>query len=95
MACLTLLTAATTPAIAALPPHYQRQAEFAAVLEAATVAMGIGRLIDAVEMTGPDAFMVKSGGCSVIVRIVDAPKKKEPGWVGPREFEARADAVVC
>jgi hypothetical protein len=94
MTCLTLLVAAT-PALAALPPQYQRQAEFTAVLDAATEALGVNLLIQAIEMTDPDVFVVRSGECSVTVRIVDAPSKKEPGWVGPREFEAKADAVVC
>lgn len=95
MTCLTLLVAATTPTLAALPPQYQRQAEFTAVLDAATEALGVSRLIQAIEMTEPDVFVVRSGECSVTVRIVDAPSKKEPGWVGPRAFEAKADAVAC
>ncbi|KQT48545.1 hypothetical protein ASG47_09390 [Devosia sp. Leaf420] len=95
MTCLTLLVAATTPTLAALPPQYQRQAEFTAVLDAATEALGVSRLIQAIEMTEPDVFVVRSGECSVTVRIVDAPSKREPGWVGPMAFEAKADAVVC
>lgn len=93
--CLTLLAIASTPTLAALPPQYQRQAEFTAVLEAATEALGVSRLIEAIEMTEPDVFVVRSDACSVTVRIVDAPSKKEPGRVGPREFEAKADGVVC
>lgn len=93
--CLTLLAVMATPALAALPPQYQRQAEFAAVLDAATDALGVSHLIDAVEMTGPDRFIVRSGSCSVTVRILDAPGDHAAGWVGPREFTAKADALQC
>ena len=95
MTCLTLLAGMATPTIAALPPQYQRQAEFAAVLDAATEALGIGHLIDAVEMTGPDCFIVRSGSCSVTVRIFDTPGDHAPGWVGPREFTAKAEPLRC
>lgn len=92
---LTLVLVATLPAFAALPPQYQRSAEFAAVLDIATEVLGIGQLIDAIELTETDVFSVRSGTCTLVVRIVDAPKEHEAGWVGPREFEAVADPLAC
>ncbi|MGV3574285.1 MAG: hypothetical protein ACO1O4_03995 [Devosia sp.] len=93
--CLTLVSANTLPALAALPPQYQRQAEFSAVLDAATEVFGIGLLIDGIELSEPDVYSVDSGACTLAVRIVDKPKKREPGWVGPREFEAVPDPLEC
>ncbi|WP_056312703.1 hypothetical protein [Devosia sp. Root685] len=93
--CLTLLFGTTLPAFAALPPQYQRSAEFAAVLNVATEVLGIGNLIDAIETSEPDIYSVRSGACTLIVRIVDTPKKQEPGWAGPRQFEAVADPLTC
>lgn len=95
MMCLTLAMVTTLPAVAALPPQYQRQAEFVAVLEAATEVLGIGALIDGIELSEPDVYSVDSGACTLTVHIVDTPKKREPGWVGPREFEAVPDPLTC
>jgi hypothetical protein len=93
--CLMLVSAMPLPALAALPPHYQRQAELNAVVTVATDVLGIGNLIDAVELTEPDVFSVRSGECTLIVRIVDTPGKHEPGWVGPREFTAVPAPLAC
>ena len=93
--CLTLVLATTLPALAALPPQYQRRAELTAVLNVATEIFGIGHIIDAIERTGHDAYTVRSGSCTLTVRILDTPKKREPGWVGPREFEAVPDPLTC
>ena len=93
--CLTLISAMTLPALAALPPHYQRRAEFAAVLTVATETLGIGRVIEAIEISAPDVFSVRAGACTLTVRIVDSPNKHGPGWAGPREFTAVADPMDC
>ena len=93
--CLTLITAMTLPALAALPPHYQRRAEFSAVLHVATEIFGIGKLIDAIEMSEPDVYSVRSGACTLLVRIVNTPKKHETGWAGPRDFQAVPDPLAC
>ncbi|MCR6635659.1 hypothetical protein [Devosia sp.] len=93
--CLTLAFATTLPALAALPPQYQRQAELTAVLNIATEVLGIGQLIDGIELSEPDVYSVRSGTCTLTVRIVDTPKKREPGWAGPREFEAVPDPLAC
>ena len=76
---LMLVSTTTLPALAALPPQYQRQAELTAVVNVATEVLGIDNLIDAVELTEPDVFSVHSGECMLIVRIVDTPEKPEPG----------------
>lgn len=92
---LTLVLVTTLPALAALPPQYQRRAELTAVLNVATETLGIGNIIDAIEFTGPDVYAVRSGTCTLTVRIVDAAKEHAPGWVGPREFEAVPDPLTC
>jgi hypothetical protein len=93
--CLALIGATTLPALAALPPQYQRRAELTAVLDVATDTLGIGNIIDAIERTEPDVYSVRAGTCTLTVRIVDTPKKREPGWVGPREFQAVPDPLNC
>lgn len=92
---LTLVLVTTLPALAALPPQYQRRAELTAVLDVATETLGIGKIIDAIEYVGPDAYSVRSGTCALTVRIVDAPKELAPGRVGPREFTAVPDPLAC
>lgn len=93
--CLTLVLATTLPTMAALPPQYQRRAELTAVLNVATETFGIGHIIDAVEFSELDVYSVRSGSCTLTVRIVNAPKEHAPGWVGPREFEAVPDPLAC
>jgi hypothetical protein len=93
--CLTLIFMTAPPTFAALPPHYQRQAELTAVLNVATEVLGIGNLVDAIELTEPDVYSVRSGTCALVVRIVDTGKTREPGWAGPREFEAVPDPLTC
>lgn len=84
------------PALAALPPHYQRQAELVAIVGEATEALGVQRPIEAIEMVGRDFWMVRSGACTLELQIVDVPLEgKEPGFVGPRNFAVEAGPVVC
>ncbi len=84
-----------TPALAALPPHFQRQAELQAVVAVAADALGIANPIEAIELVAPDTFSVRGGTCTLTVNIVDKAVKQEPGWVGPRQFEAVAGEKVC
>ena len=91
----TLCVATALPALAALPPQYQRQRELEAVLNAAVEALDIGNPVDRIEMTAPDVWEVTGGNCHMSVSVVDAPTEHEAGWVGPREFAVETGEVVC
>jgi len=90
-----MVLAMTLPSQAALPPQYQRQAELNAVLDVATDALGIERIIDAIELIEPDRYQVRTGNCTMVVRIISLPSKHGEVRVGPREFEARPEPLVC
>ncbi len=92
---LFILVCASVPALAALPPHYQRQAEFAAALEAAVDVLGIANPVDAITLTDADRFEIKAGNCALVVKIVDEEEKRAEGMVGPRLFRAEAEEPVC
>ncbi len=92
---LLIAACASAPALAALPPHYQRKAEFVAALEAAVETFGIGNPIDAITLTETDRFEVKAGSCTLIVTIVDDDAARAEGMVGPRFFRAEASGPVC
>ncbi len=92
---LFILTLASAPAVAALPPHYQRQAEFMAVLNVAVETLGIANPVEAITLTEPDLFEVKAGRCTLVVNIVDEEEKRAEGMVGPRLFRAEAEEPVC
>lgn len=94
-ASILLSVFATVPAVAALPPHYQRQAEFVAALEVAVETLGIAGPIDAIALTEPDRFEVKAGNCTLVVNIVSEEEKRPEGMVGPRLFRAEAEEPVC
>ena len=95
LAVLVLSAVTALPALAALPPQYQRQRELEAVLTAAVEALGIGSPVDRIEMTAPDVWEVMGGDCHISVTVVDAPTEHEAGWVGPREFAVQPGDVVC
>ncbi|MBK1795175.1 hypothetical protein JHL21_11770 [Devosia sp. WQ 349] len=86
---------ATIPAHAALPPQYQRQAEFVAVLNAATEVLGVQHIIDTIELTEPDLYVVTSGNCTLAVRIKDVASNGGTMMVGPRQFEAQPEEIIC
>jgi hypothetical protein len=93
---IALVPLLSLPALAALPPHYQRQAELMAVVGEATEALGVQRPIEAIEMVRPDFWVVRSGACTLELAIVDVPLEgKEPGFVGPRNFAVEAGPVDC
>ncbi|MBE7733303.1 hypothetical protein [Devosia faecipullorum] len=92
---LLLAALASAPALAALPPHYQRQAEFVAALGAAVEVLGISSPVDSIILSEPDRFEVKAGNCTLIVTIVDAEDKGAAGMVGPRQFRAEAGEKHC
>ncbi|WEJ33268.1 hypothetical protein [Devosia sp. SD17-2] len=91
---LILVLVGTLPSLAALPPHYQRQAEIEAVLEAAVEVLGISKPVDGVSLVEADRYEVRFGDCTMMVRIVDLPGKGG-GMVGPRQFSAMPEAPHC
>lgn len=84
------------PALAALPPQYQRQRELQAILadEAVIDAFGLEG-IGAVEFVAPDLYRVTGGECTLEVKIVDVPNTHGEGWAGPREFALELGQPVC
>lgn len=91
---LSLIT--ILPALAALPPQYQRQRELIAVISNSEVvdAFGFGG-IEAVEYVGADRYQVRGGNCTLDVTIEDLPNKHGPGWAGPREFTVVVGTPAC
>ncbi len=81
------------PAVAALPPQYQRAAELRAVIDATVDVLGIEHPIERIELVEPDLYRVTSGPCQVDARIVDKPQAS--GMVGPRQFEVQPGNLVC
>ncbi len=92
---LLLSVFSMAPAFAALPPHYQRQAEILAALEAAVDAFGIASSVDSITLVETDRFEVKAGNCTLMVNIVDSNEARPESWVGPRQFTAQPTEPVC
>lgn len=92
---LLLSVFSMAPAFAALPPHYQRQAEFLAALEVAVETFGIANSVDSITLVETDRFEVKAGNCTLTVTIVDSAEAQPEGWVGPRQFTAQPTEPVC
>ena len=91
-----LVAVTSLPALAALPPQYQRQRELQAILADNGVADAFGvEGISAVEYVEPDLYRVTGGACSLEVKIVDAPTSHGDGWAGPREFALELGEPVC
>jgi hypothetical protein len=90
------LSAMVMPAHAVLSPYWQRVTEMQAIAGDQGVADKLEARgpIEAIEAVGPDAYVVKAGGCTLQVAIVDAPPKGEP-MPGPRQFDVRAGALTC
>jgi hypothetical protein len=95
ISAIFITTLAASPALAALPPHFQRQAEFVAVIEAATQVLGVQHTIDAIQLSEPDLYGVTAGDCTLPVRIVDTASKGGAMMVGPRQFEAQPEEIIC
>jgi len=97
LTALVAIALATGPALAALPPQYQRQAELLAIINDSAIveAFGVTRPIEAVEWVEPDLYRVKGAGCSVEVRIVTTPNTQPAGFVGPRQFTIAAGELAC
>ena len=97
LACAGLATMLMTlPALAALPPHYQRQNELEAIIAHVVEEFGIGNPIDSIVMKDTDFYEVISGACRMEVVIVDIPPKPgaEP-MAGPRQFAVESGPLVC
>jgi hypothetical protein len=75
------------PALAALPPQWQRQKELLAIIEdsAVTDAFGFDG-IEAIEWVEPDHYQVRGGACTLDITIEDLPDTQGEGWAGPRQF---------
>lgn len=96
MLALTAAILFATPAVAALPPQYQRMVELHAVLDAADaggVPDQLGEIIGIAHI-GPDLYEIYGDTCTVLARIVSTPQKGPP-VAGPRQFEVRLDPPVC
>lgn len=91
-----LMVIVAGPALAALPPIYQRTAELAAVIEAVSGSPDldtIGEVI-AIEYVDVDRYEVRGATCTIVARIVSTPAKG-PAIVGPREFTVALDPPFC
>jgi hypothetical protein len=96
--CLRLLALvpalAAAPASAALPPQYQRAAEFRAVAADGGVANAFGGApIERIEYVRRDLYRVSAGACRLDVAIVDLPTP--PDVTGGRRFAVKAGGRVC
>ena len=89
------LMLAAGPALAALPPHFQRQAEIEAILAAVVETFGITHPIESVLLTDVDTFEVRSGHCSLEDKIVDTPSAGGAMMVGPRQFSVEVGELFC
>ena len=86
--------AAATAAQAALPPPYQRAAEFRAIAADARIANAFGGApIERIEYVRPDLYRASAGRCSLDVAIVDLPTP--PDVAGGRRFAVRAGRKAC
>ena len=91
-----LSLAASLPALAALPPQYQRQRELLAVINNMEVVDAFGfDGIDAIELVEPDLYRVRGGKCVLDVTIEDLPNTHGEGWVGPRKFATVVGEKTC
>ena len=86
------LAMAALPATAALPPHYQRARELAAVIDAAAAILEF-KPIESVTRIGDDLYRVQTDGCTLDVRIEDTPTPA--GMVGPRQFKVVPGEPSC
>ncbi|MBJ3785753.1 hypothetical protein [Devosia sediminis] len=85
-----------TPALAALPPHYQRQNELEAIIAHVVEEFGISHPIEAIITTDTDFYEVISGSCRMEVVIVDVPLGLgEQPASGPRRFAVESGPLVC
>lgn len=80
------------PALAALPPHYQRARELTAVIDAAAAILEF-KPIESVTRVGDDLYRVQTEDCTLDVRIEGLPTPT--GMVGPRQFKVVPGEPSC
>lgn len=91
-----VMLAGTVPAMAALPPHYQRQNELEAIIAHVVEEFGIEHPIESIVMKDTDFYEVISATCHMEVVIVDVPPAEEAEpMVGPRQFAVESGPLVC
>ena len=85
------------PAMAALPPQYQRQAELERIIGDPRVEEALkGAPISAIIYVSDDRYEVRGGACQVIVEVFTLPAPAgEPMMVGPRRFDLRVGPAKC
>jgi hypothetical protein len=91
-----MMLAGTIPAMAALPPHYQRQDELEAIIAHVIEEFGMANPIEFIVMQDTDFYKVISGNCHMEVVVVDVPAA--PGAepiAGPRQFAVESGPLVC
>lgn len=92
--CFGLPALSAVPASAALPPQYQRAAEFRAVVADPHIANAFGGApIERIEHVRTDLYRVSAGACRLDVAIVDLPAPE--GIVGGRRFTVKAGRKLC
>ena len=86
---------AAGPAVAALPPYYERASELASIIGDPRVQNALqSQPIDAIERIPGNGFRVRGGTCRVDVRFV-IPQGAEPGPPGGRQSELAVGTAVC
>ncbi len=93
LAALAVLT--PVGARAALPPYWQSAKEIATIVNDERVhdALKYEEPIISIGVTAPDAYELKTGRCTLTVKIVDKPAK--PGLMGPRQFDLDVGEATC
>lgn len=83
------------PALAALPPGYQRAAELKAILnhEKLVEAFPFREFIQRVEYVRQDLYRVSTESCTLYAKIVGKPLP--PGMVGARQFDVVLGKAEC
>jgi hypothetical protein len=92
---LLLLTPMAWPAVAALPPQYQRLAELRAILNDPKITdrFDVRHPIDKLEQVQPDLYRLTGGDCHLDVAIENVPRS--PPMPGPRLFKLAPGPLVC
>lgn len=80
------------PALAALPPKWQRAQELHRVIEEA--ARALAAPVDAIERIDDVLYKVSAGTCHLFVRVVFEPSSGEPR-PGSQSFKAIPGVVQC